>query len=232
MHVGLYESAAALHATNRALETLTNNLAHGASPAYKKRIAGTVSFEQQLQLANTRVPLPVVRESIDFAQGTLTPTGNALDLAIDGKGFFKIETNDGIRYSRGGSFFMTANGSLMNLAGERLSVNGTLNPSLGPPTIDAKGQISQPGQASAASISIVEFDNLAEGVAEKGGLYRFSPDLEKPATGRISSGFVEQSNVSSVDALVGLVSLNRGFEASTRAMRTIDEATQRTTTSA
>jgi flagellar basal body rod protein FlgG len=229
MTAGLYESAASINAATRSLDTLAFNLAHTATPAFKRRMSTIESFSRQLQIAGQSVPIPIARETIDFSPGTLTPTGNTLDFAISGRGFFKIDTPKGIRYTRGGSFFPTSDGSFSDANGGRLLIQGAVPKPGDPLKIDSNGEIFQGGKATGARIPVFDFDNLELLVPESGGRYRIDPSLEKPGTGSVQSGYLEQSNVTSVDALVGLVTLNRTFEASTRAIHTLDEATQRTT---
>ncbi|MFN0207341.1 MAG: flagellar hook-basal body protein [Planctomycetota bacterium] len=230
MQVGLYESAASIQAYSRSLDTLSFNLSHTATPRFKRRISTMEAFSMELQIAGNKVPIPTTRESVDFAPGALIPTGNELDLAISGKGFYKIETPEGIRYTRGGSFFQGPDGTIKNSQGERLLINGAVPKPGDPISINSSGEVSQANNPTGAKIPIYDFADYTQLVPEAGGRFNIDPSLEGPATGTITPGFVEQSNMSSVDALVGLVSLNRSFESSTRAMKTLDEIMQRTTT--
>lgn len=230
MQVGLYESAASLQAMNNSLDTLASNLAHAATPGYKRRMSAIGSFSQQLQIAGHKVPIPMAKEAIDFTPGSLTPTGNVYDLAISGRGFFRVETAQGPRFTRGGSFFPNSDGSIKNNSGDRLFVEGGSVSPNDPIKVDENGNISQNGKPTGARILTFDFDNLSQLTPESAGRYKIDPNLAKPSAAVIQSGYLEQSNLSAVDALVGLVTLNRSFESATKAMHTLDETLQRATT--
>ncbi|MBI3818677.1 MAG: flagellar hook basal-body protein [Planctomycetes bacterium] len=230
MQIGLYESAASLQAMNKSLDTIASNLAHIGTPAYKGRISVIGSFSQQLQIAGSQIPIPAAREFIDFKQGPLIPTGNSYDLAINGRGFFRVETPNGPRYTRGGSFFPNPDGTIMNQGGDRLMLNGGALNANEPIKVDDSGNISQNGKSTGARLQVYDFDDYGPLVPENGGNYRIDPSQAKPSTAQVQAGYLEQSNLSAVDALVGLVSVNRSFESATRAMHTLDETMQRVTT--
>lgn len=230
MQIGLYESAASLQAMNNSLDTVANNLSHIGTPSYKKRVPVMGSFSEQLQIAGHSLPIPMSKEVIDYSPGSLTPTGNSYDLAISGRGFFRVETPQGTRYTRGGSFFPSADGSITNSGGDRLYIEGGSLVASESIRVDESGNISQNGRVTGARIPTYDFDDLSQLIPENGGRYKIDPTLAKAAPGVIQAGYLEQSNLSSVDALVGLVSLNRSFEAATRAMHTLDDTMQRAAT--
>jgi flagellar basal body rod protein FlgG len=230
MQAGLYQSAAAMDALSKNLDVVAYNLANISTTGFKRRIVAHEGFTKALAAGHARLTIPRHRDSIDFSQGVLANTGNPLDLAIAGPGFFRVDTNQGPRYMRSGTFVPTTDGGLVNLAGDRLAMRGRLSNLDGAITIDGEGQISQNGADTGARIPMVQFDDLTQLRPDRSGTFIGNPGLEKPGTGVLKSGTLEQSNSSSVDALIGLVTLTRAFESSSRALRTVDESIQRTTT--
>jgi len=238
MQTGLYQSASSLSALSQVQDTLAFNLAQSSTVAYKRRALTMGTFAQQLNMAGAQVSLPQPIERIDYSQGTLMPTGNVLDLAIqnpiDGKssGFFKLNTPNGPRYTRGGTFSITTDGSLVNMNGDKLVMSGPIPDINSPISIDENGSISQNGRATGIKITMVDFPDLQRVVPEGAFRYYADPGNERASLATIRSGYLERSNADPVDQLVQLITIHRSFESSTRAMRTLDEALQRTTTRA
>lgn len=230
MQIGLYHSAATLDVLSRQLDTLAYNLANVSTTGFKRQVVSQETFTHSLSRAGGAPPVPRLRISVDHSQGVLTPTGNPLDLAIEGKGFFKVETARGIRYLRSAPFSPTQDGRIATTAGDRLVMSGSPGELTAPIGIDRSGEVSSGGVTTGARIPIVEFDDPSQLRPEGGGLFAGNAALEKPATGEIRSGMLEQSNATPVEALVGLVALSRAFESSSRAMKSIGETLQRTTT--
>jgi flagellar basal body rod protein FlgG len=230
MQVGLYQSAASMDAVSKQLDVLAYNLANVSTPGFKRRVSSQESFTRALSGARGAHAQPRVRTAIDHSQGSLSPTGNPLDLAIEGRGFFKVETPRGARYLRSATFNPTPDGDLVTLAGEKLVVTGGIGLVKGTLAVGGGGEITQDGVATGAQIRLVDFDNLDALRPDSGARFSADPSLEKPANGEIRSGCLEQSNGSTVEALVGLVALSRAFESSSRAMKTLGETLQRTTT--
>jgi flagellar basal-body rod protein FlgF len=156
---------------------------------------------------------------IDFRPGGIAPTGRDLDLAIEGKGFFELDTPSGPRYTRDGRFMRRADGLLTTMDGD--AVRGTAGPITvpkGPLTVDPDGAIRSDGNV-VGSIKVVDFATPDTLVKE--GAYRFrneGPAPNQTKSAEVRGGALEQSNVSSIDRVVELTSVLRSFEALQKAV--------------
>src|SRR5262245_45612416 len=102
MDSGLYSGVAAMRASERQLDAIAANLANIDSPAYKRQNAVTHQFT--VGAGERKHDAIVTQSQVDFSQGELSRTGNALDLALEGEGFFVVETPAGEAFTRNGSF--------------------------------------------------------------------------------------------------------------------------------
>lgn len=163
----------------------------------------------------------------DFSQGNLEPTGNQLDLAFRGKGFFTVETPAGTRYTRDGSFKLNSEKALVTAEG--YPVIGTE----GPITIDGTvvavneaGEILVDGQL-VNKLKIAAFENSRDMRKVGEGLYTFEKGLEPVEgefEGSVVQGHLENSNVDPVKEMVEMMTLFRGYESSQRMVRAYDES--------
>lgn len=169
---------------------------------------------------------------LDFNQGALKVTGNPLDVAIEGEGFFRVQTPQGIRYTRNGSFLRNAaTGNLVTSQGYPvLGENGPIElPDTGTITISEDGQIivdgDVVGQLSVVTVSDFralkkEGQNLL--YLEKGKAQEIP--LENPS---IKQGYLESSNVQVVEEMVNMIDTLRTFESLQRAMTSSQEEDQK-----
>jgi len=205
----------------RALDIAANNLASTDTTGYK--------FEELMTGADPVMPAhskvgstPVTFVTAngvarDYTQGPLTQTGEPLDVAIDGKGFFQVSTADGTRYTRDGRFMLDPTGKLITQDGDAVQGGGgdiNLDPKKGPVSISATGVISQ-GGAVVGQMSVVNFDDLS--VLSKDGNNLFedtSNSTPQPATGAlIKQGMLEGSNVQPITQITRLIEINRAYAA-------------------
>lgn len=126
MYQGFYELTSGMLTQQRNLNTISNNLANIETAGYKKDTQVNSTFDEEMLIRTGRynkknpkelgVQTPIVKADetlTDFSQGVLHETGQKYDFAIEGEGFFNIQTNEGIRYTRNGSFSLNADGDLM-----------------------------------------------------------------------------------------------------------------------
>lgn len=205
----------------RALDIAANNLANTDTTGYK--------FEELMTSADPVTPAssavgstPVTFVTAngvarDYTQGPLSQTGEPLDVAIDGKGFFQISTAAGPRYTRDGRFMLDPTGKLVTQDGDAVQGDGgdiTLDPKKGPVSISPTGVISQ-GGAKIGQLSLVNFDDLS--VLSKDGNNLFentSNATPQPATGTlIKQGMLEGSNVQPITQITRLIEINRAYAA-------------------
>lgn len=203
-------------------DVLTHNLANVNTPGFR---AQTVAFRSvPLQdAAGTRVFGIESTPGADFSPGVLQKTGNALDAAIAGAGWFAVEALGGEGYTRNGSFRVSPEGTLQTQSGRVvLSDSGPIsvppNSTLG---IERDGTVfavpnGSADQKNVLSLGRLKLVNPAEGSLQRGddGLFRLrgggAADAD-PAV-QLATGSVEGSNVNPVEALVGMIALARQFD--------------------
>ncbi|NPA55606.1 MAG: flagellar basal-body rod protein FlgG [Epsilonproteobacteria bacterium] len=248
----LYSAATGMIAQQTSIDVTSNNIANVNTIGYKKQRAEFADlFYQTLEYAGTstsatttsptgiNVGLGVRPTAVTklFSQGNFKETGNNLDLAITGNGFFQVQLPDGnIAYTRNGSFKLDANGLVVTSDGYPLKPNIVIPPDAVQVSIGTDGTVSvlQAGQTQASQIgqiTLVNFVNPAglhalgdnnyintnasgdpiEGVAGFNGL------------GQIRQGFVEMSNVQLVEEMTDLITAQRAYDANSKAITTSDE---------
>lgn len=212
-------AASGMRARMESLEMLANNLANAATGGYKtdrEFYSLYVSPEAAGGVASPVSTLPVIeRHWTDFSPGNLRSTGNQLDAALSGPGFFAVNGPSGPLYTRNGSFRMAPDGTVLSAGGYpvRAAGGGSLrvDPAL-PVTIDPDGTVRQQGQA-AGRIEVVTFADPGA-LAKQGNTYFTSTAAGTPAGGGVEvlQGRLEESNVGAPEAAVRLVALMRQFE--------------------
>lgn len=165
--------------------------------------------------------------AVDHNQGALQTTGNALDVAVSGSGYFIIATPEGPRYTRDGSFFRSTTGEIQNSKGQTVLSNTgrplTIPPETAQIIISGEGDIFADG-VNIGRLGFVEFDNKA---VYKQGDNLFRPHdgvTPRPATGTIQQGVIEMSNTAIVTEMVELINNYRVYEAASKAVQTQDSA--------
>jgi len=252
----LWIAKTGLDAQQTQLDVISNNLANTATNGFKRsravfedllyqtlRQPGAQTTEQTqvpsgLQIGTGVKPVSTVR---NFAQGNLQQTGNTLDVAINGQGFFQVQMPDGTTsYTRDGSIQIDSAGTLVTSNGY---------PILGPVTVPQGVQeisISQSGVVSAVVQGQVQPQELGQiqlaSFVNPAGLFSMGQNLysETAASGAptqavtgtngvgfVSQGFVETSNVNVVEELVGLIQAQRAYEINSKAISTSDQMLQR-----
>jgi flagellar basal-body rod protein FlgF/flagellar basal-body rod protein FlgG len=223
MDSGYYAACTALAARTQALDTIANNLANASTPGFRAQhnvfsatlaAASGSSFNQAVNnygvLSGT---------AMDRSQGALEKTGNDLDLAIQGSGFFVVQTANGPMYTRNGSFQVSSNGQLVTATGDAvMGEKGIISMLPGPVSISPDGTISSNG-AVAGKLKLVDFAP-GTALANAGGNYYSAP--AKAATAAVGStvqqGSLENSNVNPVSSMVELIAAQRSAEMMQRAV--------------
>lgn len=232
MNSGLYGACAGLIARMEALDTIAANVANSSTAGFRgeENTFGTVLAETgrhgRMSALNqvTNSFSQLAGSNTDETQGTITRTGNKLDLAIEGEGYFKIKTANGFAYTRNGHFQLDANGRLTTTTGDLVMGDGggPIVPGPGSVSISSSGIISSNGAIS-GKLAIVTF---APGITPT---YRGAADyvvpagMERPASGAsVQQGALEDSNVSPIEGVVKLVSAQRAAESMRHALTLID----------
>ena len=226
MDNGLYHAAGAMRSGERRLEAIAHNLANVSTRGYKRE----TSFAQALRSGRANEPQVVAGLVPDPSQGPLEATGNPLDLALDGNGWFVVEDAGGRSYTRDGSFRVDDRGTLVTQDGQPVAwkgARGSLRPAGVAPTVDSQGQVRQ-GESSIGQIDIVDLDQPSSMTPVAGGRWSVPAGTQEiPAKGKVRQGTVERSNVESMDELVALVTVQRSFESAATMLRTIEQSYSR-----
>ncbi|MFH1137361.1 MAG: flagellar hook-basal body protein [Pseudomonadota bacterium] len=195
------------------MDVISNNLANVDTPGFKKDVP---VFDGYLMKAT----------AIHFGQGHLTQTDKKFDLALSGPGFFQVETADGIRLTRNGSFTTNSDGQLVTLDGNPVVGAGQIPENAVEVNILEDGRIIVDGQEQ-GQLEIVEFEDLR--VLAKDGYNNFVPKVEglegQPAEETtVEQGFLEQSNAEPVVESVNLVDTVRTYEVFQKVIQSIQDA--------
>ena len=237
------------------LDVISNNLANSSTTAFKRvqplfqdllyttiRSAGSAANAQNLLPTGLQVGAGSAITSTERTniQGGLVQTGNQLDIAIQGNGFFQIQLADGTTaYTRNGQFSRSATGQIVTSSGNVVSPGLTIPLSSSTITIGTTGVVSSTDTAGTVTqvgqLSMANFVNPAGLVAVGGGNYIISP-----ASGNATNGlpgqngfgvmnqyYIEQSNVNVAEELVNLIAAQRAYEINTRAVTASDQILQR-----
>jgi len=220
----LTSAASGLKARMESLDLLANNVANSGTAGFKSdREFYNLYVSQEAVAASDGfrpdpTTLPVIeRHWTDFGQGPLLSTGNALDLAIAGKGFFVVDGPNGPIYTRNGNFRLSASGQVVTQEGQLVRVvrpdgkSAVLDPAV-PVDVDQKGLIRQSGK-DVGQLAVVEFDDTSR-LAKLGSTY-FSADNPNPklaSAAEVHQGTLESANVPVGESAVRLVNVMRQFE--------------------
>jgi len=220
MSSGLYAAGAGLLARSQALDVAAANLANAGTAGYRAErdefrsvLLGPEALDSQLDATLNNFGV-LGGSRLDLGQGGLTPTGNPLDLAIEGDGFFAIQTKQGVRYTRDGQFERAQDGSLTTGAGEPV-LDAKLQPiriPAGEIGVGADGAVSVNG-AVAGKIALFGFASGDALTAEGGNRYATAAGAQAAAgTGAIREGALEASNQNVVDGSMQLILMQRQAE--------------------
>jgi flagellar basal-body rod protein FlgG len=198
-------------------ETIANNMANSNTNGFKKDI---ISFSEALETQSN--------SSTDFSQGPIRYTGNELDVALSSKGFFKIETPNGFRYTRDGAFSINAQGFLVTGSGDTvLGQNGPITLEGGEVYIGRDGQVVVNNE-SVDKILVVDFDEPQLLRKEGGSYYSYlgeSKGILTPEDAEIQHKYLESSNVNPTQEIIKMVETYRAFESLEKAIQSIDALT-------
>jgi flagellar basal-body rod protein FlgF len=222
MSSGAYVALSGLQARSAQLERLASDLANVATAGYKAERGTTAAAERPRDafeaMLKSAVDVADGPREVDFRPGAITSTGRDFDFAIDGRGFFTVESPDGVRYTRNGHFTRRADGVLATEEGFAvLSDNGplTLPSGGGAITIGDDGQI-RVGQTPVGRPKIVDFDRYEQLGREDGVSFRAGSGVTPVAAAvdtRLVAGALEQSNVGLVERMAQMTEVTRTFEA-------------------
>ena len=216
-------------------DQITNNLANMNTTGYKGSGLFVKSFEKYLAnsqrepFANREIKADEV--FVDYSEGPTIKTGNDLDCAVKGSGFFTVMTASGPRYSRNGNFQVAKDGFLVNGDGNKILGND------GFIKFDGKGEIRfnrdgevLQGNESKGTLKIVDFPKPYKMLREGSSYFNPHPDSGKPVASSgytIEQGFVEGSNVSPIRSMIEMIATYRTYESDQKALHAQDETLEK-----
>lgn len=249
----LYTAATGMDAQQMNIEVIANNLANSNTSGYKR---GRADFQELLYQTvrqpgssssdSTKVPTgiqiglgvrPAAVQKL-YTEGDLQNTGNELDMAIEGKGFFQvIQPNGEKAYTRAGNFKLSSDGKLVNSDGYALEPALTIPTDSVKISIGADGRVTavQSGQSASTDVGQIELAYFANPAGlnsigrnlllptEASGDAQTGTPGSSTGLGTISQGFVELSNVNVVEEMVGMITAQRAYEINSKVIQSSDE---------
>ena len=252
----LYTAASGMTAQQLNLDNIANNLANSSTTGFQQRrlsfsdllyqnsvMPGSAATQQTTNAAGLQVGLgvrPTETETIQ-TQGDFNTTGNPLDLAISGGGFFQVLLPNGqTGYTRSGSFHLDSQGNVVTGDGNAIQPAITVPPDATNITIGSDGTVTvvQPGQTQASQVGSIQMALFVN----PGGLNSVGNNIYLATTasgdpvigtpggadglGTIQQGMLEESNVSVVDQFVQMIVAQRSYESNSRVVKAADEMLQ------
>ncbi len=246
---GLYTAATGMNVQTKKLDVISNDLANVATTAYKKDTTIIASFPQVLAsriddmqnhtpnngtIGNMSLGAKVDEVYTNFIQGSVIKTDNMLDVAIQGEGFFAVQTPGGVLYTRDGNFSVNQEGQVVTKEGyfvlsqegiplelgqDFLSNGGTV-------VIKEAGEVYR-GNEFIDTLALIRFEDPKTLTKVNDNLYEAAAP-GTPAPGSFIQGFLEASNVNPVTAMVDMITVSRAYEANQKVIQTQDTLLDKT----
>ena len=213
-------------------EVITNNLANVNTPGYKRRCNAFTAALQQSMEQGTEPEYSGPLEGLDFSQGNLSLTSRSLDFALHGKGFFAIETTEGLLYTRNGSFSINQNRQIVDNLGRLVA--GVNKPITIPAEVDlTQLNVSDNGTVSANGVMFGQFNIVDFGEDESkltlagNSCYKAPEDItpQQATDVIVKNGYAESSNVKMVEELVDMIMVTRLYQANMNTLSKTSEMT-------
>ena len=247
---GLWSAATGMAAQQLTIDVIANNLANVNTVGFKKSRADfqdlmyqSISQAGSITSAGSQIPvginigmgtMPVGVQKM-FMQGDFKETKNELDIAIEGKGFFKVLSNEEELYTRAGNFKLDSDGNICTPNGDKLQPEMAIPTETVSVTIDQTGTVTVfDPEGTGTSLGVIELYTFSN----PSGLFSLGHNLYRPidasgeaisgtpgsdGVGTIVQGFLEMSNVDVVEEMVSMIMAQRAYEINSKAIQTADE---------
>ena len=211
----------------RALDITANNIANQTTTGFKAERVNFSEYVSQVvnnETGDTDISLVYDAASYtDFSAGGVQATHAPLDFAIDGAGFFAVQTDAGLRFTRDGQFSVNDFGEIIDRNGGQVldDTNSliVIDPERGEIVVSAEGDIQQDGVVI-ATIGVFDFENT-NGLRRDGFNYFRSDEDPLPADGtKLRQGFIEIANVSPIQSMTAMIEIMRAYESAAQVIET------------
>ena len=239
---GLYTAWTGMQNEQKRLDVIANNIANASTTGYKQEGVTSQSFDDMLGIkvrdfsvetneviGKMSLGVKIGEVYTNHTQGSLRPTGNTFDLALDGAGFFTVkvtDTNgvDHIRYTRAGNYTITKDGYVTDADGNRLQseAGDLIVPTDAEIVFDTDGAVYANGELI-DQLTITDFEDY--NYLKKYADTMYEPvdgATQKEAAGAVRQGFLEQSNVNVVQEMTQMIAITRAYEANQKVIQTMD----------
>lgn len=226
MELGGYVTLTRQSGLMREMETIAHNIANAATTGYRQQGLVFSEFVQAIESGDS-VSMAAARVKMtSAAQGILTQTGNTLDLAIEGDGFFQIDTPDGLRLTRAGAFNVNSVGDIVTSDGHPVLDQGGAPINVPPGSADVKiaadGTISL-GDRFVGQIGVVRVPAGANLERHSGVLFSTDAALTEAEDSKVLQGHLEGSNVDAISQLTRMIEVQRAYELGQKLLDMDDE---------
>jgi flagellar basal-body rod protein FlgF len=232
---GIYTAASGMVAESLRTDAIANNMANVDTTGYKRDITITKDFGSMLikqvgdgsnssDIGSMGYGSVVDEIATIHDAGQIRSTDNPLDLAISGKGYFTVQTPNGLRYTRNGSFYRSGQNQLVTSEGYRvLGTNGPINVTGNKIVIGSDGSVKVDG-VQTSQLQLVEFANDQAALSKEGNsLYAMTGSQQSTkATGSVEQGSIERSNVNVIKEMVNLIAGYRAYEINGKSVQAHD----------
>lgn len=237
---GLYAAASAMLANLYRHGLLAHNIANVDTPGFKQVLTSLDDFKEtaviyppgpSAGLANLRwignlgLGVQTSSEITDFVQGGLRNTGHPFDLAIQGAGFFRIQTPDGERYTRDGRFYRDIDGNLVTVDGYQVLDDGgqPINLPQGEFSVSPEGVVRVNGEII-ATLGLAAFEDPSAELSRDGpNTFAAEGGATSDAVGSVVQGYLEMSNANPAQLMTQMIAVARAYEAAQKMVQTQDE---------
>ena len=203
------------------MEVVANNIANANTSGFKAEMMLMSEVELPAEKGTKLAYVQDFATARDFSPGTLRPTGNDLDLAIQGDGFFAVQTPEGVRYTRVGRFQLNQDGILVTSHGYPVLASGgsvSIDPDDGPVHVAEDGSIStdlaRNGQLMQAigKLDMVDFANRAALTPAPDNLFDAGTQAPTEAKGKVEQRMLEDSNVNTIKQMTDMIEVTRNYQ--------------------
>jgi flagellar basal-body rod protein FlgG len=256
MFRALYTAASGMLAQQLNLDNIANNLANASTVGFREMrlqfqdliyqemvVPGSAATQQTTVSAGLQIGLGTRASSSEVLQiqGEYDNTGNSLDLAIQGNGFFQVmQTNGEIAYTRAGSFQLNQQGNVVTANGNLLQPSVTIPSAATAISVGTDGTVTvtMPGQTNAQQVGVIQlatFPNPGGLLSNGSGLYTPTTASGDPIVGTpggteglgtLQQGMLEQSNVNIVDEFIQMIVTQRAYESNSKVVTAADQMLQ------